>query len=199
MVNPSTQFISRRHGIQCSFPMNGSTCGARRRHLLRFARATHLESRKTIQAPVARTSSHCFRIFDVNLRAPFYSAEVTAFFVHGTRDGFGSAEEIEAALELVLVPNRTLWCRGLCLTDRGQVSPFDAMWALQKPRPATSPRSQRGLLLSSVGFLHEPERLADFRILILVGECFGDLPLVEKVVVSQWAKSLVREGGFTAK
>jgi fructokinase len=35
-----------------------------------------LESRKTIQALAARTSPRCFRIFDVNLRAPFYSAEV---------------------------------------------------------------------------------------------------------------------------
>lgn len=34
------------------------------------------ESRKTIQALVARTSSRCIRIFDVNLRAPYYSAEV---------------------------------------------------------------------------------------------------------------------------
>ena len=34
------------------------------------------ESRKTIQALAGRTSSRCHRIFDVNLRAPFYSAEV---------------------------------------------------------------------------------------------------------------------------
>jgi fructokinase len=34
------------------------------------------ESRKTIQALARRTSSRCHRIFDVNLRAPFYSADV---------------------------------------------------------------------------------------------------------------------------
>ncbi|HKF50387.1 MAG TPA: carbohydrate kinase [Terracidiphilus sp.] len=34
-----------------------------------------LESRKTIQALARRTSSRCHRIFDVNLRAPFYSAD----------------------------------------------------------------------------------------------------------------------------
>jgi len=34
------------------------------------------QSRKTIQTLVAETSSSCIRVFDVNLRAPFYSAEV---------------------------------------------------------------------------------------------------------------------------
>jgi fructokinase len=33
-------------------------------------------SRQTIQQLVARTSASCIRIFDVNLRAPFYSAQV---------------------------------------------------------------------------------------------------------------------------
>lgn len=33
-------------------------------------------SRRTIQALVAQTSSACVRVFDVNLRAPFYSSEV---------------------------------------------------------------------------------------------------------------------------
>jgi fructokinase len=35
-----------------------------------------LESRKTIQSLAAQTSSKCIRMFDVNLRAPFYSGEV---------------------------------------------------------------------------------------------------------------------------
>lgn len=35
-----------------------------------------LESRQTIQTLAAQTSSRCFRIFDVNLRPPFYSSEV---------------------------------------------------------------------------------------------------------------------------
>jgi fructokinase len=34
------------------------------------------QSRQTIQALAARTPASCVRIFDVNLRAPFYSAEV---------------------------------------------------------------------------------------------------------------------------
>lgn len=34
------------------------------------------ESRQTIQTLAAQTSSKCVRIFDVNLRAPFYSSEV---------------------------------------------------------------------------------------------------------------------------
>jgi fructokinase len=34
------------------------------------------ESRQTIQTLAAQTSSQCVRIFDVNLRAPFYSGEV---------------------------------------------------------------------------------------------------------------------------
>lgn len=34
------------------------------------------ESRQTIQALVAQTSAKCVRIFDVNLRTPFYSSEV---------------------------------------------------------------------------------------------------------------------------
>jgi fructokinase len=33
------------------------------------------ESRQTIQTLVAQTSAECIRVFDVNLRAPFYSAE----------------------------------------------------------------------------------------------------------------------------
>ncbi len=35
-----------------------------------------LESRQTIQTLAAQTSSRCVRIFDVNLRTPFYSSEV---------------------------------------------------------------------------------------------------------------------------
>jgi len=35
-----------------------------------------LESRSTIQTLAAQTSSKCIRVFDVNLRAPFYSNEV---------------------------------------------------------------------------------------------------------------------------
>jgi fructokinase len=35
-----------------------------------------LESRQTIQTLAAQTSSKCVRVFDVNLRAPFYSGEV---------------------------------------------------------------------------------------------------------------------------
>jgi fructokinase len=36
----------------------------------------HPQSRQTIQTLVAEASSSCIRVFDVNLRAPFYSAEV---------------------------------------------------------------------------------------------------------------------------
>jgi len=35
-----------------------------------------IESRQTIQTLAAQTSSRCVRLFDVNLRAPFYSGEV---------------------------------------------------------------------------------------------------------------------------
>lgn len=35
-----------------------------------------LESRQTLQTLVAQTSAACVRVFDVNLRAPFYSSEV---------------------------------------------------------------------------------------------------------------------------
>lgn len=35
-----------------------------------------LESRQTIQTLAAQTSAECIRVFDVNLRAPFYSSEV---------------------------------------------------------------------------------------------------------------------------
>jgi fructokinase len=35
-----------------------------------------LESRQTIQTLVAQTSSECLRVFDVNLRKPFYTSEV---------------------------------------------------------------------------------------------------------------------------
>jgi fructokinase len=36
----------------------------------------NLQSRQTIQALVSQTSAACVRVFDVNLRTPFYSAEV---------------------------------------------------------------------------------------------------------------------------
>ena len=36
------------------------------------------QSRKTIQTLAAESSASCIRIFDVNLRAPYYSAEVLA-------------------------------------------------------------------------------------------------------------------------
>jgi fructokinase len=36
----------------------------------------NLQSRQTIQSLVAQTSADCIRVFDVNLRAPFYSADV---------------------------------------------------------------------------------------------------------------------------
>jgi fructokinase len=35
-----------------------------------------LESRQTIQTLAAQTKANCVRVFDVNLRAPFYSSEV---------------------------------------------------------------------------------------------------------------------------
>jgi fructokinase len=35
-----------------------------------------VESRQTIQTLVARTPAHCVRVFDVNLRKPFYTSEV---------------------------------------------------------------------------------------------------------------------------
>ena len=35
-----------------------------------------VESRQTIQTLAAQTKAHCVRVFDVNLRAPFYSSEV---------------------------------------------------------------------------------------------------------------------------
>src|SRR5579871_5854594 len=35
-----------------------------------------LESRQTIQTLAAQAKAHCVRVFDVNLRAPFYSSEV---------------------------------------------------------------------------------------------------------------------------
>ncbi len=40
-----------------------------------LAQRSH-ESRQTIQTLAAQTSSECVRVFDVNLRAPFYSGEV---------------------------------------------------------------------------------------------------------------------------
>jgi fructokinase len=40
-----------------------------------LAQRSH-ESRQTIQTIVAQTSDSCVRVFDVNLRAPFYSSEV---------------------------------------------------------------------------------------------------------------------------
>lgn len=55
-------------------------------------------SRKTIQALAAQTSSSCIRIFDVNLRAPFYSFEIL-------RDSLGLCTVVkmnEAEVPLVL-------------------------------------------------------------------------------------------------
>lgn len=51
---------------------------AERAHALCFGSLAQrcLESRQTIQTLVAQSSSDCIRIFDVNLRPPFYSGEV---------------------------------------------------------------------------------------------------------------------------
>jgi predicted alpha/beta-hydrolase family hydrolase len=42
----------------------------------------------------------------------FPSLQTPAFFVHGTRDGFGSAEEMEAALRLIPAPTKLILVTG---------------------------------------------------------------------------------------
>lgn len=51
---------------------------AERAHAICFGSLAQrsLESRQTIQTLVAQSSPRCVRVFDVNLRAPFYSSEV---------------------------------------------------------------------------------------------------------------------------
>ncbi|HEY1984688.1 MAG TPA: carbohydrate kinase [Terracidiphilus sp.] len=51
---------------------------AERAHAICFGSLAQrsLESRQTIQTLAAQTQANCIRVFDVNLRAPFYSSEV---------------------------------------------------------------------------------------------------------------------------
>ena len=73
----TTRFMSRRRGIFWNFPTNGCDWRSGRTPSASARwRSAPQESRQTIQTLAAQTSSSCVRVFDVNLRAPFYSGEV---------------------------------------------------------------------------------------------------------------------------
>jgi len=62
------------------------------------------ESRQTIQTLVAQTRSSCVRVFDVNLRAPFYSCEVLVESLELASVVKLSEEELPRLLALVGLP-----------------------------------------------------------------------------------------------
>jgi fructokinase len=76
-----------------------------------------LESRQTIQTLAAQTSSSCIRIYDVNLRAPFYSGEI-----------------VQESLELATVVKM----------NDAEVSPVLALLGLQSVEGPTTPRLRLG-------------------------------------------------------
>ncbi|MGA9585766.1 MAG: PfkB family carbohydrate kinase, partial [Terracidiphilus sp.] len=63
-----------------------------------------LESRQTIQTLAAQTSSRCIRIFDVNLRPPFYSSEVIQESIELTTVMKMNDEEVPLVLALLGMP-----------------------------------------------------------------------------------------------
>jgi fructokinase len=64
----------------------------------------HRESRQTIQTLVAQSSSACIRVFDVNLRAPFYSGEVIQESLELATAVKMSDEELPLVLGLLGLP-----------------------------------------------------------------------------------------------
>jgi fructokinase len=62
------------------------------------------ESRQTIQTLAAQTSSKCVRVFDVNLRAPFYSSEVIQESLELATVMKMNDEEIPLVLRLLGLP-----------------------------------------------------------------------------------------------
>jgi fructokinase len=64
-----------------------------------------IESRQTIQSLVAQTPEACLRIFDVNLRTPFYSAEVLEESLELASVIKMNAEETPAVLNLLGLPS----------------------------------------------------------------------------------------------
>jgi len=63
-----------------------------------------VESRQTIQTLVAQSSSACIRVFDVNLRAPFYSGEVIEESLELATVVKMSDEELPVVLGLLGLP-----------------------------------------------------------------------------------------------
>ncbi len=68
-----------------------------------LAQRSH-ESRQTIQALVVETSAACVRVFDVNLRTPFYSAEVIQESLELASVMKMNDAEVPLVLELVGLP-----------------------------------------------------------------------------------------------
>jgi fructokinase len=64
----------------------------------------NLASRQTIQTLVARASARCIRVFDVNLRAPFYSSEVIRESLALTNIAKMNEDEVPAVLTLLGLP-----------------------------------------------------------------------------------------------
>ncbi len=76
-----------------------------------------VESRKTIQTLAANTTSSCIRVFDVNLRAPFYSPEVIQESLELASVLKMNEHEVPAILDLL----------GLCIA--GESSPANSLRA----------------------------------------------------------------------
>ena len=64
----------------------------------------NVESRQTIQNLAAQTSNACIRVFDVNLRAPFYSGEVVQESLELATVLKMSGEELPQVLNLLGLP-----------------------------------------------------------------------------------------------
>jgi fructokinase len=86
----------------------------------------HQESQRTIQALVAESSAACIRIFDVNLRAPYYSSEVLQESLELTTVVKMNESEVRLVLDL------------LDLSTEDDISAPDLSQAEEKPRFAAA-------------------------------------------------------------
>ena len=75
-ASPNTPSTSPRPGIFWNFGRVGEACRSADAICFGSLAQRSVESRQTIQTVAAQAKAKCIRVFDVNLRAPFYSSEV---------------------------------------------------------------------------------------------------------------------------
>jgi fructokinase len=107
------------------------------------------ESRQTIQTLAAQTAQKCVRVFDVNLRAPFYSGEVVQESLELARVLKMNDAEVPLVLGLLGLPNGEAGRDGLRLGAERLLSEFPTLQMVAITRGA------KGSLLVTRNEWHE--------------------------------------------